>query len=150
MEDGLGTVLTPGDVILGCRAESMDEAIEFCGGLLVARGSVAPEYVAGMKQRERVVSTYLGNGVALPHGVLESKSDIRSTGIVVAQYPEGVDWGPGTAHLVVGLAAVGDDHVQVLSRLAEILLDEDLCEELAQSDDASFVYERLTAPPSDD
>lgn len=136
--------------MLGCRAASRDEAIEFSGSLLVARGSVSSEYVDAMLQREEVVSTYLGNGVALPHGVLESKSHIRSTGIVVAQYPDGVDWGPGTAHLVVGLAAVGDDHVRVLSRLAEILQDEDLCQGLAQSDDASYVYERLTAPPSDD
>lgn len=149
-DQGLGSVLKPDDIVLGCRAGSRDEAIEFCGGLLVARGSVSPEYIEGMKQREEVVSTYLGNGVALPHGVLESKDCIRSTGIVVTQYPDGVDWGPGTAHLVVGLAAVGDDHVQVLSRLAEILQDEDLCEELAQSEDASFLYERLTEPPSDD
>ncbi len=149
-DDGLGTVLTQGDIVLGCRADSRDEAIEFSGGLLVARGSVSPEYVEGMKQREHVVSTYLGNGVALPHGVLESKSYIRSTGIVVAQYPDGVDWGPGTAHLVVGLAAAGDDHVLVLSRLAEILQDEDLCQELAQSEDPAFVHERLTTPPSDD
>ena len=150
VDQGLGRVLTPDDIVLGRTAASRDEAIEFCGGLLVARGSVSPEYVAGMKQREEVVSTYLGNGVALPHGVLESKSYIRSTGIVVAQYPDGVDWGPGTARLVVGLAAAGDDHVRVLSRLAEILQDEDLCDTLAQSDDASFVYERLTAPPSED
>lgn len=148
--DGLGGVLTRRDIVLGCRAESRDEAIEFSGNMLVARGSVSPEYVNAMKQREEVVSTYLGNGVALPHGVLEAKDCIRSTGIVVAQYPDGVDWGPGTAHLVVGLAAAGDDHVQVLSRLAEILVDEDLCESLAQSSDAAYVYERLTAPPSDD
>ncbi len=129
----------------------MDEAIEHAGGLLVNRNSVTPPYVEGMKQRERVVSTYLGNGVALPHGVNESKDFIRSTGIVVAQYPDGVDWGPGTAHLVVGLAAVGDDHVRVLSQLAEILQDEELCEQLAQTGDAEFVYTQLSAaPPSDD
>lgn len=150
MDAGLGTVLTPSDIVLGCRADSMNDAIEFAGGLLVSRGSVLPEYVEGMRQREQVVSTYLGNGVALPHGVLESKSYIRSTGIVVAQYPDGVDWGPGTAYLVVGLAAVGDDHVRVLSQLAEILQDEDLCGALAQSDDASYIYTCLSAPPTDD
>ncbi len=150
MDGGLGTVLTLKDIVLGCSAESMEEAIEFSGGLLVARGSVSPEYVEGMKQRELVVSTYLGNGVALPHGVLESKRHIRSTGIVVAQYPEGVDWGTGTARLVVGLAAVGDDHVRVLSQLAAILQDEELCQTLALSDDASSIYDCLSAPPPDD
>ena len=149
-DGGLGSVLTRTDVVLGCRANSMDEAIEYAGSLLVNRGSVTPRYVEGMKQRERVVSTYLGNGVALPHGVNESKDFIRSTGIVVAQYPEGVDWGPGTAYLVVGLAAVGDDHVRVLSQLAEILQDTELCEELAQTDDADFVHDQLSAAPPDD
>lgn len=150
VDNGLGSVLTRADVVLGCSADSMDEAIEYSGSLLVNRGSVTPPYVEGMKNRERVVSTYLGNGVALPHGVNESKEFIRSTGIVVAQYPKGVDWGPGTAYLVVGLAAVGDDHVRVLSQLAEILQDEELCEQLAQTGDADFVYDQLSAAPSDD
>lgn len=149
-DGGLRSVLTRADVVLGCSANSMDEAIEYAGNLLVNRGSVTPPYVEGMKQRERVVSTYLGNGVALPHGVNESKGHILSTGIVVAQYPEGVDWGPGTAYLVVGLAAVGDDHVRVLSQLAEILQDEDLCESLAQTGDADFLYDQLSAAPPDD
>ena len=150
-DDGLGSVLARTDVVLGCKADSMDQAIEHVGSLLVSRGSVTPPYVDGMKHRERVVSTYLGNGVALPHGVNESKDFIRSTGIVVGQYPEGVDWGPGTAYLVVGLAAIGDDHVRVLSQLAEILQDEELCEQLAQTDDADFVYGQLSAaPPVDD
>ena len=61
-----------------------------------------------------------------------------------------IDWGPGTAYLVVGLAAVGDDHVRVLSQLAEILQDEELCEQLAQTGDADFVYDQLSAAPSDD
>jgi len=144
-------VLRRSDVIVGCASTSMDEAIEFVGGRLVARGSVSADYVDGMKQREEVVSTYLGNGVALPHGVLASKEAVVSTGIVVAQYPEGVDWGgAGTAHLVVGLAAVGDDHVKVLSQLAEILQDTELCERLWATDDADYLYEQLSASPADD
>ena len=150
MTGELGTVLTKDDIVLSCSANSMQEAIDFAGQLLVKRGSVTPEYVDGMQQREQVVSTYLGNGVALPHGVLEAKGYINSTGIVVTQYPDGVDWKTGTAHLVIGRAAVGDDHMRVLSRLAEILFDEDLCGELAQTDDVGYVYDRLSVMPSDD
>lgn len=150
MDESLGAVLTLDDIVLGHRADSMNEAIEHAGGLLVARGSVSDEYIDGMKQRETKVSTYLGNGVALPHGLLESKDCIRSTGIVVVQHPDGVDWQAGTAHLVVGLAAVGDDHVKVLSQLAEVLQDEDLCETLWRTDDAQFLYDCLTADPEDD
>ena len=150
MDESLGAVLTLDDIVLGHRADSMDEAIEHAGGLLVARGSISDEYIDGMKQRETKASTYLGNGVALPHGLLESKDYIRSTGIVVVQHPDGVDWQAGTAHLVVGLAAVGDDHVRVLSQLAEVLQDEDLCETLWHTTDAQFLHDCLTADPDDD
>ncbi len=147
-DEGLSKVLSRSDVILGCRASSMTEAIKFAGQRLVDRGSVTVDYVDAMLKREEVVSTYLGNGVALPHGVSESKQDIKTTGIVVAQYPGGVDWGgEGTAHLVVGLAAVGDEHVQVLSQLAEILQDTELCEHLWTTDDADYLYDRLCDVP---
>ena len=150
MDDSLASVLTPDDIVLGHHSDSMNDAIEHAGGLLVARGSISDEYIDGMKQRETKASTYLGNGVALPHGLLESKEYIRSTGIVVVQHPDGVDWQAGTAHLVVGLAAVGDDHVRVLSQLAEILQDEELCETLCRTTDSQFLYDCLTADPDPD
>ncbi len=143
-------VLEPTDIHLGCKADSMDEAIEFVGRHLVENGSVSEAYIEGMKKRETVVSTFLGNGVALPHGVLESKEYIVRTGLAVAQYPDGVDWKQGTARLVVGLAAVGDDHVAVLSQLAEVLQDEELCELLSTTTDAALVHAHLTAVPDDD
>ncbi|MEM7325029.1 MAG: PTS sugar transporter subunit IIA [Actinomycetota bacterium] len=139
------SVLRFDDIHVGCSADSMEEAIEFVGRHLVNRGKVTEEYIAGMQKRETVVSTYLGNSVALPHGVLESKEHIISTGLAVAQYPDGVDWQQGTARLVVGLAAVGEDHVAVLSQLAEVLQDEELCELLATTDDAQLIHQHLTA-----
>ncbi|MEM7274217.1 MAG: PTS sugar transporter subunit IIA [Actinomycetota bacterium] len=139
------SVLEPADIQLGCTAASMEEAIEFVGRRLVERGSVDEAYIEGMKLRETVMSTYLGNGVALPHGILESKEHILRTGITVAQYPAGVDWQQGTARIVVGLAAVGDDHVAVLSQLADVLQDEDLCELFATTDDVTVIHTHLTA-----
>lgn len=141
---GVMDVLSIEDVIVGCSADSMEEAIRFVGGRLVERGSVDAEYIDGMLKREETFSTYLGNGVALPHGVLASKEAIKSTGIVVAQFPDGVDWVSGTANLVVGLAASGEEHVEVLSRLAEVLQDEEKCQELAQTDDPSLILTTLT------
>lgn len=143
-------VLTEEDVLIGCLAESMEDAIRLVGQRLIDRGSVEPSYIDGMLEREATVSTFLGNGVALPHGVLASKDAIRSTGIVVGQFPGGVDWGAGTAYLVVGLAASGDEHVAVLSQLAEVLMDEELCEELSQTDDADFILTTLTTVPDED
>lgn len=147
MDDSLASVLTLEDIVLGQQCDSMNNAIEYAGNLLMERGSVSLEYVEGMKQRESKASTYLGNGVALPHGLLESKDHIRSTKIVVVQYPNGVNWQEGTAHLVVGLAAVGDDHVRVLSQLAEVLQDQALCETLWRTNNRQFLYDCLTVDP---
>ncbi len=143
-------VLTPDSVVLGQSAVDMEEAIEFVGGLLIERGIVEPGYIAGMKQREETVSTYLGNGVALPHGTYETRGEVKGTGIVVAQYPDGVQWGEGVARLVVGLAATGEDHIGVLSALADVLQDEELCERLWTTDDASLVFDTLNAAALDD
>lgn len=143
-------VLGPDDVTLGCESTDMESAIRLVGAQLVERGAVDPGYVDGMLQREKTVSTYLGNGVALPHGVLDSKPYIRHTAIAIAQFPGGVDWGAGTAHLVVGLAATGEDHVAVLSQLAEVLQEEELCEQMWITDDADFIVDRLTAEPDEE
>ena len=89
MSGDISGVLNPGNVILDCRANSMDDAIGFVGGRLMEIGAIAEPYIDGMRKREEVFSTYLGNGVALPHGVLESKEHIHRTAIVVAQYPAG-------------------------------------------------------------
>lgn len=143
-------VLMRDSVVLGQSAADMEEAIEFVGGLLIKRGIVEPGYIAGMKQREETVSTYLGNGVALPHGTFETRDEIKGTGIVVAQYPEGVQWGDEVARLVIGLAATGEDHIDVLSQLAEVLQDEELCERLWVTDDPEFVFDTLNSAAPDD
>lgn len=150
MSDGGGGVLTRESVVLGQTAADMEEVIEFVGGMLVDRGIVEPGYIAGMKQREQTVSTYLGNGVALPHGTYETRDEIKGTGIVVAQYPNGVKWGDDVARLVIGLAAQGEDHIDVLSQLAEVLQDEALCEQLGTTDDVDFVFDTLSAAAVED
>jgi multiphosphoryl transfer protein len=132
------------DAIFLDRSEgSMHEAIDFVGGELVRRGMVDASYIDGMKKREESVLTYLGNGVSLPHGTFDAKEAIKGTAIIVAQYPDGIDWGGNEVHLVIGLAAQGDEHVQVLSQIAEVLQDEEVCEQLWTTDDADFVFETL-------
>ncbi|NND01198.1 MAG: PTS sugar transporter subunit IIA [Acidimicrobiia bacterium] len=128
---------------LGCESVDMDSAVATAGALLAERGLVTDDYVVAMHDREATVSTFLGNGVALPHGTFEAKGEVLGTGIVVSQYPEGVEWSNGTAHLVIGLAAQGEDHVTVLSQLADVLQDEELAEKLWTADDVDFVYATL-------
>lgn len=144
MGDNERGVLDREYIHLGCASVSMAEAVTAAGDRLVARGVVTPDYIDAMHEREKTVSTYMGNGVALPHGTFEAKSAVKGTGIVVMQYPDGVEWPNGKAHLVIGLAAEGDDHVAVLSQLAEVLQDEDLSQELWTTDDVDFVYETLS------
>lgn len=137
-------------VVIGLPSVSMEEAIRFVGDMLVERGHATSDYVDGMLEREQKVSTFLGNGVAMPHGTFESKEAIQRTGIVVAQYPDGIDWGVGTANLVIGLAATGEEHVQILSHIAEVLQDEDLAAELGSTTDSAHLHATLNTPVDDD
>ena len=88
-----------------------------------------------MHAREAIVSTYLGNGIALPHGTNDVQEAVLRTGLAVLQFPAGVPWGEEPARLVIGLAATSDDHIAILSRLAGILDDAKLCERLGRSTD---------------
>jgi mannitol/fructose-specific phosphotransferase system IIA component len=142
-------LLTPDLVQLGARAQSKEDAIRQAGELLVRAGCVAPGYVAGMQARERTMSTYLGSGVAIPHGTLDEVALVLRTGISVLQVPEGVEWEYGErAYLIIGIAAQGDEQVEVLQRLAEVVEDEALTRSLIQAGDPAVVVECLTRPPA--
>jgi phosphocarrier protein FPr len=131
-------------VRLGARARDKQDAICQAGELLVAGGCVEPTYVSGMLAREQTMSTYLGNGVAIPHGQHENLADVRRTGISVLQIPGGVEWEPGElAYLVIGIAANAEEHVGVLANLAEVVEDPDAAEELARTTDPMLIVERL-------
>lgn len=138
-------VLSRSAVVVGASAADQLAAIELVGGMLVAEGCVTPDYVEEMRQREQIVSTYLGNGIALPHGTNEARTAVLRTGLAVAQFPSGVSWGEEPAHLVIGLAAKAEEHIEVLSRLATILGDEDLCRRLGSTTDADEIHRTLTA-----
>ncbi len=116
MEKG---ILVKQGIVLNVGSESKDKAIERVGQLLIDGGYVKENYIEGMKAREEEVTTYMGNGVAIPHGMNEYKKEILETGIVIAQYPDGVDFGEGnTAYIVIGIAGKGDEHMEILSKIA--------------------------------
>ena len=117
-------VLTAEAVLLGGTATTRDEAIDEAGRLLVAIGAVDESYVAAMHERETSVSTFMGNGLAIPHGTNEAKSLIRHTAISVVRYAQPIDWKGQPAEFVVGIAGAGDDHLTVLQRLAEVFMDQ--------------------------
>lgn len=132
------------------RAAGRDEAIDLVGQMLVSGGDVQPAYVDSMKARELTMSTYVGNGVAIPHGTFEDKTLILATGIAVAQFPDGVLWdGTNLAHLVVGIAAVRDEHIGVLANLARVLEDEAVSKSLWTTTSPDYVLETLGRPWQD-
>lgn len=136
---------------LGAAIALKEDAIQRAGELLVKAGCVIPEYIDSMLEREESMSTYIGNGVAIPHGEFKNLGLVNRTGISVLQVPEGIEWEDGErAYLVVGIAAVGDDHLQVLENLAMAIEDPETADFLAQTEDPQVILEKLNLSISGD
>lgn len=136
-------ILVRNGVKLNQRPVSKEEAIQAAGELLAGLGYVDRTYVDAMQERERRVSTYMGMGVAIPHGTSEAKNTVKKTGIVLIQYPEGVDFGDEKAQLVFGIAGIGDEHLELLGKICEMLEDEEILETLKTTDDVDWILGRL-------
>jgi len=125
-----GDVLAPSSIVLGGTARDRDSAIDEAGQLLVSAGAVDESYVASMHEREQSVSTFMGNGLAIPHGTNDAKDSIRRTAISFVRYDLPLDWKGKQAEFVIGIAGAGDDHLALLSRIAEIFVDAERVSEL--------------------
>ena len=138
------TIVSLETVRLQARARDKLDAIRQAGELLIQGGCVEPPYVNGMLAREQTMSTYLGNGVSIPHGQHDDLALVRRTGISVLQIPDGIEWEPGErAYLVIGIAATSNEHVGVLANLAEIIEDPAAAEQFARTTDPMLIIERL-------
>ena len=139
-------VLLKENVKLGLSSVGKEDAIRAAGELLVKGGYVDEAYVEGMLKREKDISTYIGKGIAIPHGENAVKDHVKKPGIVVLQYPEGVAFGKDVAHLVVGIAGKDNDHLAILANIATTL---DGCEDaelqkLYTTKDVDVLYELFT------
>ena len=123
---------------------SKEEAIQAAGELLHQLGYVDETYVDAMQEREKLITTYMGMGVAIPHGTSQAKGTVKKTGIVFFQYPEGVDFGDEKAQLVFGIAGIGDEHLDLLAKICEVLEDEEVLEKMKTTSDLDWVMERLS------
>jgi mannitol/fructose-specific phosphotransferase system IIA component len=117
----MGALLRPEGIRLGLRAADRFDAVRQSGDVLVEIGAVEPPYVEAMLERERGISTSLGEGFAIPHGTDDSRRWIRETMLSFLQFPAGVEWDDDRVIVCVGIAAVGDEHVGVLANLARVL-----------------------------
>ena len=140
---GNDEILKVENILTGLAPESKEEAIRRAGMLLHESGYVDAAYVDAMIERENLTTTYMGMGLAIPHGTSEAKTAVKKSGIAVLQYPEGVDFGDEKAHLIIGIAGVGDTHLEILAKVSEALEDEEVLERLSKSAEASEIYETL-------
>lgn len=137
-------ILSKERISLQASAADKADAIRKAGELLVKSGCVLPEYVDGMLTREQSMSTSLGNGVSIPHGMDENRAHILKTGISILQLKDGVEWDEGEkVYMVIGIAASSDEHVGVLSNLADVIDNEDNLAELLKTTDPDVVVKYL-------
>ena len=135
--------LDPRAVRLTAVADSRDDAIRQCGQALVDVGAVEESYIGAMVEREGSISTYVGEGVAIPHGTLAAKDAVHHDAICVLRFPDGVDWNGEQVTVCVGIAARGDGHVRLLSELAQILLQPASARALRDATEISEVVDLL-------
>jgi len=136
-------VLVREAVRLAQHADDKWDALRQAGALLEELGAVEEGYAAAILEREGQISTYMGEGVAIPHGTDAARALVRRTALGFLQYPAGVDWDGETVHLCIPIAASGDEHVSVLSALAEILVDDDRAAALRAATDVETVLALL-------
>lgn len=136
-------ILVKGGIKLNLKPVSKEDAIQRAGELLAELGYVDISYAAAMQEREKLVTTYMGMGVAIPHGTSQAKGTVKRTGIVLMQYPEGVDFGDEKAQLVFGIAGVGDEHLDLLGKICTVLEDEDTLEKLKTTNDIDWIMKQL-------
>ena len=130
--------LSESNIHLNANAANKQQAIEMAASALVQADNVENGYLQGMLAREQQTSTFLGNGIAIPHGTLDTRSMVKKTGVQVFQFPQGIEWGEGNiAYVVIGIAARSDEHLSLLRQLTHVLSDEDTAAKLAKITDVA-------------
>lgn len=126
-----------------CNLTDKESVIKAIGQMLVDSEYVGADYVNGMLQREESFSTYMGCGLAIPHGVESAKKAVKSSGIAVMTFPNGVSWGEEDAKIVVAIASAGEEHLEILSNISEKIIDEEIAAKLINGD-VDTIYNILT------
>ena len=137
-------VLVRESIKLNQPSVTKEEAIRRAGELLVERGCVEPAYIDAMLEREKLVSTYMGMGIAIPHGTAQAKGTVKKTAITMLQYPDGVDFGDEKAQLVFGIAGIGDEHLDLLGKISMALDDAETLEKMKTTNDVDWILKTLS------
>ncbi|MFK4761306.1 PTS sugar transporter subunit IIA [Microbacterium sp. ZW T5_45] len=139
------SVLTREQIRIHSGSVTQAAALQEATDILVSVGAVTPAYVDAMRQREETVSTFMGNGLAIPHGTNDAKDEILASALSVVRYDGGVDWAGEPATFVIGIAGRGDEHLEILSQIAILFSDEDDVARLAAAQTPDELYDLLAA-----
>ncbi|MGV3244507.1 PTS sugar transporter subunit IIA [Staphylococcus sp. 11261D007BR] len=126
-------------MLLNQTIQSQEEAIEKAGELLVKSGAVTEDYITAMKEREQVVSTFMGNGLAIPHGTDEAKNEVLQSGLSFIQIPNGIDWNGETVNVVIGIAGKDGEHLDLLSQIAIAFSEEENVDTIVNAQDTETI-----------
>jgi PTS system mannitol-specific IIA component len=146
----LTELLAPTSIRLESKATDRDDAIKQTGQALLESGAIDASYIDAMLERENSVSTFVGEGVAIPHGTLAGKDAVKHDAIVVLRFPDGVDWDGNEVSVTVGIAAKGNGHIALLSQLATVLLDPEKAAALRGATTNEQVYALLASDEDDE
>lgn len=127
------------NIYLNQSINTQEEAIEQAGQALVKSGAVTEGYIQAMKEREQLVSTFMGNGLAIPHGTDEAKTEVIQSGLSLIQIPEGIDWDGETVKVVVGIAGKDGEHLDLLSKIAITFSEEENVERIVNAQSAEEI-----------
>nr|WP_240617094.1 PTS sugar transporter subunit IIA [Nocardioides speluncae] len=142
-------VLGADAVRLGLAATDRLDALRQCGAVLVEVGAATEAYAEAILEREESVSTYMGEGVAIPHGTDASREHIKRAALAVLQFPDGVDWGGHQVQLCIAIASRSDEHISLLQSLAMVLTDKQRAARLRETNDIDEVL-TLLAPQAEE
>lgn len=142
-EAKINPMFTTRNILLNLPSEDKNSAIRRAGQLLAHLGYTDASYTDAMLERESMTSTYMGMGIAIPHGTKDAKESIKASGFVFLQYPQGVNFGEEDAQIVIGIAGVGDEHLEILSQLASVLEDDQLLDILKNTSDKNIIINSL-------
>lgn len=144
-EKKMKPILQEDNIILQAAYVDRWSAIQACGEILVKQGYVKAAYIEDMMERERLVSVYVGNHVAIPHGIANSEQHILESGLSVLQIPEGVDFDGEKAYIMIGIAGRDGVHMQLLSQIALVCMEQEQVERLRTSKDKNEIMGILKA-----
>lgn len=133
--------LTNSDVRLNQMFGTKEEAIRAAGNLLLEQGYVEESYIESMIKRDALTSTFIGNMVAIPHGTDDSKKAIKKSGIVLLQVPEGVSFDGNEAKVIIGIAGIDGQHMDLLANIAIVCSEEENVQKLVKAKNEEAIIE---------